>query len=40
MFVIIGYLVAIGCIFGGYIIHGGNIAVVLHALPIEMMVIG
>ena len=40
MFVIIGYLVALGCIFGGYIIHGGNIAVVLHALPIEMMVIG
>ena len=39
MFVIIGYLVALGCIFGGYIIHGGNIAVVLHALPIEMMVI-
>ena len=40
MFVIIGYLVALGCIFGGYIIHGGNIAVVLHALPIELMVIG
>ena len=40
MFVIIGYIVALGCIFGGYIIHGGNIGVVLHALPIEMMVIG
>ena len=40
MFVIIGYLVAIGCIFGGYIIHGGNIGVVPHALPIELMVIG
>ena len=40
MFVIIGYLVALGCIFGGYIIHGGNIGVVLHALPIELMVIG
>jgi chemotaxis protein MotA len=40
MFVIIGYLVALGCIFGGYILHGGNIEVVLHALPIEMMVIG
>ena len=39
MFVIIGYLVALGCIFGGYILHGGNIEVVLHALPIEMMVI-
>ena len=40
MFVIIGYLVAMGCIFGGYIIHGGNIMVVLHALPTELMVIG
>ncbi len=40
MSVILGYLVALGCIFGGYIIHGGNIAVVLHALPIELMVIG
>lgn len=40
MFVVIGYVIALGCIFGGYIIHGGNIGVVLHALPIEMMVIG
>ena len=40
MSVILGYLVALGCIFGGYIIHGGNIGVVLHALPIELMVIG
>mgnify|MGYP002039055343 FL=1 len=40
MFVIIGYLIALGCVFGGFIIHGGNIAVVLAALPIEMLVIG
>jgi chemotaxis protein MotA len=40
MFVIIGYLIALGCIFGGYILHGGNIKVVLDALPTEMMVIG
>ncbi|CAN5452074.1 flagellar motor stator protein MotA [soil metagenome] len=40
MFVIIGYLVALGCIFGGYMIHGGNIMVILHALPTETMVIG
>jgi chemotaxis protein MotA len=39
MFVIIGYIVALGCIFGGFIIHGGNIGVVLAALPIETMVI-
>ena len=40
MFVIIGYLVALGCIFGAYIIHGGNIGVILHAIPTEMMAIG
>ena len=40
MFVIIGYLLAMGCIFGGYIMHGGNIKVVLEALPNEMLVIG
>ncbi|HXD08264.1 MAG TPA: flagellar motor stator protein MotA [Burkholderiaceae bacterium] len=40
MFVIIGYVVALGCIFGGYIIHGGNMGVIIHALPTEIMVIG
>lgn len=40
MFVIIGYALAMGCIFGGYILHGGNIMVVVHALPTEIMVIG
>lgn len=40
MLVIVGYLIAMGCIFGGFIIHGGNIMVVLHALPTELMVIG
>src|SRR4249920_3788030 len=40
MFVLIGYAVAMGCIFGAYIIHGGNIAVILHAIPTEMMAIG
>jgi chemotaxis protein MotA len=39
MLVIIGYVVALGCIFGAYIIHGGNIAVIVHALPTEMMAI-
>jgi chemotaxis protein MotA len=39
MLVIIGYLVALGCIFGAYIIHGGNIGVILKALPTEMMAI-
>ena len=40
MFVIIGYVVALGCIFGGYMIAGGNMMVILKALPIEMMIIG
>ena len=39
MFVIIGYVVALGCIFGAYIIHGGNIQVIVKALPTEMMAI-
>ena len=40
MFVAIGYIVCLGCIFGAYIIHGGNIGVIIHALPTEMMAIG
>jgi chemotaxis protein MotA len=39
MLVIIGYVVALGCIFGAYIIHGGNMAVIVKALPTEMMAI-
>ena len=39
MFVIIGWLLALGCIFGVYIAHGGNIGVILHALPFEMITI-
>jgi chemotaxis protein MotA len=39
MFGLIGYAVAMGCIFGAYIIHGGNIAVIAHAIPTEMMAI-
>ena len=39
MFVLIGWGVAIGCIFGVYIIHGGNISVILKALPWEMITI-
>ena len=39
MFVIIGWLVALGCVFGVFIAHGGNISVVLHALPFEFITI-
>jgi chemotaxis protein MotA len=40
MFVIVGWLVCLGCVFGVFIIHGGNISVILHALPWEMLTIG
>jgi len=39
MTVIIGYVVAMGCIFGVYVFHGGNISVILHALPFELITI-
>ena len=39
MFLIVGFLFSMVCIFGVYIFHGGNIAVVLKALPFEMITI-
>lgn len=39
MIVLIGYAVAMGCIFGVYIVHGGNIGVILTALPFELITI-
>jgi len=39
MFVIIGWLVVLVCVFGVYIVHGGNIQVILKALPFEMITI-
>ncbi len=39
MVVLIGYGVALGCIFGAFILHGGNIGVIVHALPTELMAI-
>ncbi len=40
MFVIVGWLVILGCVFGVYVFHGGNIMVILHALPFELITIG
>jgi chemotaxis protein MotA len=40
MFVIVGWLVVMGCVFGVFIVHGGNIMVVLKALPFELITIG
>jgi chemotaxis protein MotA len=39
MVVILGYAVSLGCIFGVYVFHGGNIKVVLEALPFELITI-
>lgn len=39
MFVIIGWVVALGCVFGVFIAHGGNMGVVMSALPFEMITI-
>ncbi len=39
MFVIIGWGVAMVCVFGVFIAHGGNIGVILKALPFEMTTI-
>ncbi|WP_326541679.1 flagellar motor stator protein MotA [Pseudorhodoferax sp.] len=39
MIVLIGYAVCMGCIFGVYVVHGGNIAVILKALPFELITI-
>ena len=40
MLVIIGYIVTFGCIFGVYVAHGGNVDVLIKALPFEMITIG
>jgi chemotaxis protein MotA len=39
MFVIIGYVLVIACVFGVYALTGGNMAIVAHAAPHEMAVI-
>ena len=40
MFQIIGIVLLFGLVFGSYIISGGNMGVITHALPHEMMCIG
>jgi chemotaxis protein MotA len=39
MFQIIGIVVLFVCVFGSYVIAGGNFGVILHALPYELMCI-
>jgi chemotaxis protein MotA len=40
MFAVIGLVVLLGMVFGGFIFTGGDIEPVLHALPHEMIIIG
>ncbi|WP_439112953.1 flagellar motor stator protein MotA [Hydrogenophaga sp.] len=40
MFVVIGWVVVLGCVFGVFIAHGGNMGPILKALPWEMTMIG
>jgi chemotaxis protein MotA len=37
---IIGIVVTMVCVFGGYMLAGGKLGIILHALPFEMMMIG
>ncbi len=40
MLTIVGFVVVLICVFGGYILAGGKIGIILAALPFEMMIIG
>lgn len=40
MLVLFGYIIAFGCVFGVYALHGGNMGVLGKALPFEMATIG
>jgi chemotaxis protein MotA len=40
MFGLIGIAVILLMVFGGFVIHGGHLEPILHALPFEMMMIG
>lgn len=37
---IVGLLITVGMVFGGYTIAGGKMSIILHSLPYEMMMIG
>lgn len=40
MFGVIGIVVIMVMVFGGFVLHGGNLSPILNALPFEMMMIG
>ncbi len=37
---IIGIVLTVFCVFGGYMMAGGKLEIILHSLPYEMMIIG
>jgi chemotaxis protein MotA len=37
---LLGLLMVTGLVFGGFILSGGNLDIILHALPFEGMMIG
>lgn len=37
---VIGIIVTLVMVFGGYLMAGGNMAIIMHSLPFEMMIIG
>lgn len=37
---IIGIILTLICVFGGYILAGGKLGIIMHALPFEMLMIG
>jgi chemotaxis protein MotA len=40
MFGIIGIVVVLVCVFGGYVLAGGKLGIIIKALPFELMIIG
>jgi chemotaxis protein MotA len=40
VFVLIGYVIILACVFGGFIVAGGHIMVIVKAAGIEMLIIG
>ncbi len=40
MLALIGMVIVLVMVFGGYMLAGGKLAIVLHSLPFEMMIIG
>jgi chemotaxis protein MotA len=40
MFAAIGVIVVLVMVFGGFVLHGGSLEAVMHALPMEFLIIG